>query len=629
MLPHLPPEVLTVIFRYLDVESLLNAAEAVPTWKRLALYPTVVRTVTVDLETGAPVVKKFLRETREEPVQGGRTEKRPLSSHVRELCFTNCIALRSEVILGCARQCRNLRELYCVNCSVEADQLFVLLSNRLTCLTRLEWTLRVKTYEATWAVWRFVERSNTEGPRITAMYVELVVDEWTESFLNCFVSHCRRLRHLHIHEVRGKSVYVYGFRPASSSRAFIPSKDGPAKIIDRIPSLETFKHTYEMKSLDWCATWLPVINNFTWQREPDTCFGTVRLGDLVEGNASLRRVEQAKIVLQGKSQASGLLEEAAAKPDLWKDVSRLALILTSDEEDENPSRPRVSCFHAKPLVQFFEKCVPHLTELDLSSCHFATRCDCCFIVSTTVRHLRSLALPRCGANHRNSLKHLAHGCKHLERLEVRLNCTEYFYTVCQACLVPPSFTRSDFELLHGETRLKQLGIDGTADIRNLRFLRQCRVAELRLCVDRLDNKELAQCSMKLGQYLAVNPNLSSLTLVASDVVLCRRVGEALAQIQSLRHLCVLTAKPNNVGQFFSALASRLPGLRTAHVHCLYPSDGICAFTWIRQWQSDRPVKPPVHFWTLAEGVVLQESHCFQRLCSLNSFIGLVRPRNRF
>ncbi|KAH6925458.1 hypothetical protein HPB50_005707 [Hyalomma asiaticum] len=139
--PRLPPEVWTEVFRRLDIESLFNVAEAAPECECFAFSPTVVKRVTFDQETDERIITKFVRTTREELGQHSRTENVPISSHARELHFTDCIALTSETILGCAQNCCNLREMYCVNCVVEPAELFVLLSRTLKCVRKLEWTM--------------------------------------------------------------------------------------------------------------------------------------------------------------------------------------------------------------------------------------------------------------------------------------------------------------------------------------------------------------------------------------------------------------------------------------------------------------------------------------------------------
>ncbi|KAL1444495.1 hypothetical protein MTO96_029807 [Rhipicephalus appendiculatus] len=104
---------------------------------------------------------------------------------------------------------------------------------------------------------------------------------------------------------------------------------------------------------------------------------------------------------------------------------------------------------------------------------------------------------------------------------------------------------------------------------NLTFLVACRVQELRLSLDNVRDMKQARCPAELGHLLSANPRLSSLTLLARRVTLCVRVARTLAQVQSLRYLCVLTTASHDcsaVEHFFSVLEARLPRLRLAHVH---------------------------------------------------------------
>ncbi|KAL1444474.1 hypothetical protein MTO96_029786 [Rhipicephalus appendiculatus] len=78
-LPSLPPELWAEIYRRLDIESLLNLAEAVPQWKHLAFNPTVVRSVTFDQGSDERIVKKFLLTKREKLVQEKQIQEVPLA----------------------------------------------------------------------------------------------------------------------------------------------------------------------------------------------------------------------------------------------------------------------------------------------------------------------------------------------------------------------------------------------------------------------------------------------------------------------------------------------------------------------------------------------------------------------
>ncbi|KAH6925456.1 hypothetical protein HPB50_005705 [Hyalomma asiaticum] len=621
-IPRLPPELWAEIFRRLDLESLINVAEAVPECECLALSPTVLKRVNFDMETDEHIISKFLRTTREEDDHDGHTENVPLSSHVRELCFNNGRAIHCNVILNCAEQCRNLRELCCVNCLVHPAELFNLLSVTLKRVTKLEWTL----YEESCyprgldhvTLQQIETRAASEGPKILAMYVELDRTTVTERILDSFLMRCPRLGHLHIHDIRQPHLPVISTDACLAD--FTPDKAGTLNIIERIPSLQTLKYTYETPLNTKREERISELrNNIAWQRKPVPSFNVAGLSDVVKHKASVRSMEQVMVTVKANSGAPALLKQAAAKPELWKDASRLTLVLMPDAKSDNLTPPTVHRVLVKPLGEFFKTCLSQLTELNLSTCHFKSGCVCCSVVASTLTKLHALTLPPCGANLKCSLEHLAHGCKLLVRLEVRSIDTVAPAAPCEECKRPLPFTASCFDLLHRETRLNELSIDETAEISNLSFLIGCRVQKLRL---RLGT---AWCA---GPLLAGNTRLSSLTVVVNDAEVCGNLPRTLAAVRSLRHLCVIATgfcvcRVYKV--FLCFLGRHMPQLRTAHLHNRvmwgHPAFMV-TFKPVSQWRPDYGRKARVDQRKTDFGVV-------RRHCSADSFVGLVRPRSRF
>ncbi|KAL1444484.1 hypothetical protein MTO96_029796 [Rhipicephalus appendiculatus] len=275
----------------------------------------------------------------------------------------------------------------------------------------------------------------------------------------------------------------------------------------------------------------------------------------------------------------------------------------------------------------------HLTELNLSTSHFELGSDCSFLLASKLHKLRSLTLPPCGANLANCLEHLASGCKLLERLEVRSTHAVDWAASCKACKHPLKFTATCFELLHRETRLRRLSIDETARIRNLTFLIGCRVDELQLSLDNVVDAERRQRGKDLGRLLAVNPRLHSLTLTDRKATLCPDLAGTLSEVRSLRHLCVITTTINGsfrmAKDFFVVLEDSLPGLRLVHVHHMFPYDYVQCSTWVRQRRLNCSTGLPTGASRSPKGVVFYSKPCMRRLCCVDSFTGLVRPRNRF
>ncbi|KAL3198182.1 hypothetical protein MRX96_014522 [Rhipicephalus microplus] len=335
------------------------------------------------------------------------------------------------------------------------------------------------------------------------MYVEHTRSLVTDSLLNCFLRRCPKIRHLHIHDVRVED--LPRLRVDACSENFVPNESGPVEITRRIPSLETFKYTSERQLSSEVGTRVSVIrNNIAWQRKTSPSFNVVRLEDVVKQKASIRLAEQAMVTVDINSQGATLLEEAAHKPHAWQRMRRLTLVSRLVEPAEATSSPTMHV-SGKPLGEFFQKCVSQLTELNLSTSHFSVESDCCFLVASTLLKLRSLTLPPCGVNLKNSLGHLALGCGLLESLEIGSISTADTAASCEACKLPLQFTTRCFELLHEKTRLKRLSIDETTNMPYPTFLLECRVEELRLSVDNVKDGQLADCSEELGALLAANP----------------------------------------------------------------------------------------------------------------------------
>ncbi|KAH7973094.1 hypothetical protein HPB52_021184 [Rhipicephalus sanguineus] len=644
----LPPEVWTEVFRHLDFESLVNMAQAAPELKCLALSPTILRRVTFDPEADERTVGMFLRATREELDVQNQVKDVPVAAYVEEVRFANCLVLSSGLILDCVQQCDNLRELYCVNCVVEPAELFVLLSTRLTRVTKLEWSLHdEKHYESRLTAEDIAIIgifSKSEGPKFATMYVEVVATETTECLLDQFLTRCGMLRRLHVHAI------VKGHSRASSMatchRVFVSSALAMFELTRDTSDTATFRSSCEQdlsKKLEsrvdqpheLHATFSPqskIQYNIDLRSKPPAAFNIRMLGEVVKQGKFLQGFQQVTVCLNAGPQATSLFAEAADKAECWSDVARLTLALKNPTETEFPTSPTAHRGYEKPMRRFFSARVSEITELNLSAFHFATGCNGCDLVASTLPNLRALAVPPCGVNYTDSLESLADGCALLEHLDIRSSTYKTTASSCEECQLPLDISKRNIELLHEKTRLRRLSIDETAIIRNMKFLLGCRVQELRLSVDGLCGEELAQCPTELCRLLAANPRLSSLTLLARKVALCSSFAAALSQIQSLRHLCVLTTASHKypmANDFFFGLEDGLPRLLTAHVHYTCVCKKMQSSSWIRQRRPSGSSKSGVGTSRTKQGLHLYDKPCLGSLCCIDSFIGLVRPRNRF
>ncbi|KAH7963689.1 hypothetical protein HPB52_022417 [Rhipicephalus sanguineus] len=622
------------IFTYLDATSLLAVAEASPKLKRIAFCSKILKRLTFDPETDERIVKKFVLATREQLVDGDRVQDVPLAPHVLRLRLNNCLAFPSASILDIARYCHNLQELSCVNCVVEPIALFDLLALKLTGVKKLEWSLYEDSHYKTWLDKRTVTHLRTfprlQGPRLNTMYVELAVTDETVYFLDNFVAQCRRLRHLHVHAVRKEDPDVPGSEACrreltKRKRHFETFKYSheelltPINLGTRMMERDMRRRTYSAEDAVW--------GNVDCRFKPEETTNLVTFADVIERKVILRGIKQAVVVVEGDARSTCLFEHAAGQPDSWKDVSRLSLALMPPRGLEVPTSPTAHRGYMNPMMQFFDACVSRLVELNMTAFHFTEEADCCLVVASTLPNLRSLALAPCGVNHAHSLESLACGCLFLEHLDVGSDGA----LSCEACHCPLLFTARRIWMLHETTRLRRLSIGETATVADLTFLRLCRVVELRLNVDCEDAAKLRDCTCTLGELLCSNPLLTSLTLVAGRETLGVRFAENLSAVRSLQHLCVLTATrtaEREAEDFFMILEDRLPQLRSLHAHYLDVRGTVQVRTWLRQWRPDY-TPPTIAKWRSSEGVFLHDRPCLGRLCSVSTFIGLVRPRNRY
>ncbi|KAH7973096.1 hypothetical protein HPB52_021186 [Rhipicephalus sanguineus] len=228
-----PPDVWVEIFRYMDAESLLNIAEAVPELKSVVFGPTVMKTVTFDPESDERTIEKFVQAARAELIQ--------------ELRFTNCLTLPSSNILECAGSFPNLRELQCVNCLMDPADLFRHLTLRLACLEKLEWSLYDKVcrnVRATVGNMRWY--SKFQRPRLSEVYVEIEVTHSSVVVLNDFLTLCPVLSHLHVQAVRRE--HYDATSGAAYPRSATPEIHALLFGSGRIPKLETFTYSCELRS---------------------------------------------------------------------------------------------------------------------------------------------------------------------------------------------------------------------------------------------------------------------------------------------------------------------------------------------------------------------------------------------
>ncbi|KAH6941941.1 hypothetical protein HPB50_024457 [Hyalomma asiaticum] len=621
------------VFRHLDAASLLTMAEAAPALQRYAFCSKILTRLTFDPETDERISKKFALATCKRLVEDNEVRNVAIAGHVRRLRLTNCLTFSSESILDIARYCFNLRELYCVNCVVEPTDLFDLLSLKLTGVTKLEWSLYEDRYYKSWLDSHAVTHIRTfpklQGPKLNTMYIELVVTDAAVFLMDHFLAHCRRLRHLHVHAIRKEDPDVPSaeacrreltkrkrrFETFKYSHEEVPSvRDRRA----RMQELDERRRTFSAEDAIW--------GNVDCRFKPEESTNLFTFADVAERKVILRGLKQAVVVVEADARSTCLFEHAAGQADSWKDIVSLSLALMAPRGFEVPKTPTAHRGYMNPMMQFFDGCVSRLVELNMTAFHFTKDADCCLVVASTLPNLRSLALPPCGVNQKHSLESLACGCALLEHLDIG----SHGALSCEACQLPLLFSTINIARLHATTKLRRLGIDETARVTDLRFLQLCRVRELRLSVGSENAGELQHCTWSLGELLRFNRQLTSLTLLASKETLGPNLAENLSEASTLQHLCVLTATwtPDSMAEkFFMTLEESLPQLKSAHAHYVSARGTVKALSWMRQCKPPY-TEPTVAKWRSFHGVFLDNSPCLSRQCSVTTFIGLVRPRNR-
>ncbi|KAL3205273.1 hypothetical protein MRX96_011171 [Rhipicephalus microplus] len=297
---------------------------------------------------------------------------------------------------------------------------------------------------------------------------------------------------------------------------------------------------------------------------------------------------------------------------------------------ELPTSPTAHRGYEKPMGLFFRACVSRITELNLSAFHFAKGFNGCDLVASALPNLRELAIPPCAANYADTLESLAGGCAWLEHLDIRASGYMTSASSCGECQLPLAITGRNLELLHKKTRLRKLSIDETAKITNVEFLLGCEVAELRLSVDGVCDEEIKQCPAKLCRLLGTNFRLYSLTLVACEVTMSSDFATALSQIRNLRHLCVLTtashSPPCAEGVFHRTRKQVTEAANGSHPLHMYVQDNARKHMDTpseaqRGFEASQGTSPT------EQGLFVYDKPCMGRLCCIDSFIGLVGPRN--
>ncbi|KAK8762910.1 hypothetical protein V5799_034481 [Amblyomma americanum] len=590
--------------------------------KKIALQADLVRNLTFSPDTDELTLQRFLRAKR--------------SHRVRQLRFTNCLVLPPNILLGFAETCEYLQELHCVNCVVEPCELFGLVAMKLKRLRQLEWSIHDAHFYASPIGESVAEIATCQKSlelKIKAMYVELVATTTHAYLLELILERCPKLQHLHVHAVRKQTDDEHSnavckelmrHRPAglttfTYTSEWVPAPGPPAPPVT--PGRWKPRPIFRAEGIIW--------GNICYNLKLQSC-SFVSFDDVLQQKVSLRGVQQAIVVVEADSQAPSRLHGATSRPEYWKDVRSLSLVLQPPNGLLFPRGAVALRCYRYPMHLFFKICVSNITELNLTSFHFNCDVDGSFIVGSALPKLRALALAPCGVTNIEALKFLARGCENLEELDIRSERDSNGECPCESCETPLSFFSADFLRLHRRTKLRRLVLDETMKLSSLTLLQECRVVELRLSLDSFP-AEISEAPVFYGtlrHLLHSNTRLRSLTLEARTVPLDHRfLASALAELTTLRKLCFLsgaTATVDVAVSFVKKMEAMLPLLEMLHLHYMTARPAFRAVTWIRQrdcvwgWLGNGEPQP-------SAGVFLHHRPCIG--CSRSTFIGLAKPHN--
>ncbi|XP_065282026.1 uncharacterized protein [Dermacentor albipictus] len=583
------------IFQLLDGASRLALTKAATELTGVADCKRIVETV------------EFTSDTDEWTLDLYR--KKVNTKDVRQVRFTSCLALPSEVLLGFLASCENVEELCVLNCVVEPPALFRMLSQRLRKVKQLEWSLYEDYHYESWLEKDAVAVTSTQyqpqTPMLQSMYVEVVATPLTADFLDGVLNECQELRSLHIHVLRKDALGM-------------PMGDANTRLQTPRPRLRSFLYTCER------------VPSPTCRLSPEASYSFVRFDDVQEQRTLLQGVRRAVVTVEADSQVACRFLGAANHPDYWNDIRSLSLVLPlPPQQVRHTQYLRAAPDILNPMRKFLRKCLANISELSLTKSHFSLVCKFCSVVGPALSQLRSLALPPCAVNREDSLGCLARSCRFLEELDVSNDETP----PCAACKVPLMFKERDFECLHRQTRLWRLSIAETAKMSCLKFLLGCRITDLRFSLDSLVRDAGSVVYVQPSNLFSANDRLSTLTIQARHLELGQRTffTASLIAAKSLRILCLLTGTEvvdSAVSNFIALMVKTLPLLQLVHVHYLASSSSLKTMSWINQRHAVVNTLPNGKRFR-CQGQLLTDSPCLGRYCCTTSYIGVARPRNRY
>ncbi|KAH6931574.1 hypothetical protein HPB50_025463 [Hyalomma asiaticum] len=534
---------------------------------------------------------------------------------------TNCLVADPHKLLQCIVRCTGLRELHCASTGITFKEIVQIVLPNLKYLNHLEFTLEKRqSHDDMTLISSTIQHSDTMSASMLRLYVEVVGKRRTE-LIRELVKKMPKLVEVHVHFLRGtlsKAVFwmeriwlensgMHSFTVTSE----VPPEEQREPPADRPSGYERFRK------------YANVCGNLLLRRNPPTrnCF---RLRDLAVRAEPLRPAEPMTVVVNVDESTHEQMGQAGVN-NRWDNVHGLCLVLVGrDAASEEFARAGATL--QSSLVTFFGNFRSMLTglkslkELNVSSFHFGDDLDFTQVLSEAgLTTLTGLSVTPCGIWHEGAIGRLANTCTQLDDLDVRM----YTYRKCPRCEQPLELTTEAVSQLNFKGRLTFVNV---FQFSSLNFLRHCQISELRMYGICRDPPTRVRTMI---HNLRHNELLHCLVLNSSGVLFTDDLMQSLAELKSLRLLCLKSPVPDDiviVTNFIKALALMSSLLKVIHVHF---TENVQAqpqrYTWVRKHESPQQL--------LLGDAELQDDPEPGRLftnrpcvvCSVQTFIGLMKP----
>ncbi|XP_077546309.1 uncharacterized protein LOC144158968 [Haemaphysalis longicornis] len=602
----LPYHVWLRILSYADTDALLAIEATAPCFSDIVRDERLLKSIVCTPSSDERTLRRFFLKR--------------VTRNVKVLDVSNCIVAAPDVILSCVGTCPTLTELRCVNCPLPYSGLLMVLVELLPNLQRLDWSFFGNDLSGNY-MRRFTAQYNERAiPQLRSTYVEVACQGAdNHALLSFLLQRCIRLQKLHLHALYGD--FTEETAMCVGSAAFAAASD-PILVfsaeLDALRDEQPFFTSQYLRLLQLpsnCSDRATVGANLvflTASTAGDSSPHTLAIPRSVE----IARFKQVVVALRNDVGVETRLMEAAIEMT-WTHIEALTLFLVPYSASSAGPAFRT------PLISFLNS-FRVLTELNLNSFHFTSGMDCCHILAAVPMRLRALSLAPCGINRKRSFRNLAKVSSQLEELDVRMNC-DILSVYCPSCSQPFRVRGRDAAILQQSSSLRRFTLFNVVALHSLDFVANLRTYELRLSF-MANWCEVSQTYM-IRNLLRCKDDLRSLVL--RDSVVSRDLQfyqEELDTLRGLYHLSLDVSTPcdtEKVGSFLNHMTARLPVLKSLHLHYVSGNNCVRTLTWLREpaWhretsQADRQ----------SPGALLVDRQCIG--CSMATFIGLAKPRNR-